>query len=263
MSLPVRPGPTGSGPEAGTEERAETESLRRAVEARDDFLATAAHELRTPVGTMLLHVESIAQLVRDSGSPLLATRVATLQAQMRHFARRATTLLDVSVMLAGKLQLRPEPVDLVELVSEVLELVRLEADRAGSALTLDVVNRPAGDFDRTRLEQVMLNLLSNAIKYGEGEPITVRVAESNDRVMLTVIDGGVGIKEEDQSRIFGRFERVRGGQFEPSAAGFGVGLWIVKEIVDAMGGTISVTSRSGEGSSFTVALPLERHRDVQ
>lgn len=262
MSLPIRPGPIAE--VTAADEQREVDALRRALEARDDFLATAAHELRTPMGTLVLHVEGIAALARGTGDAQLAARIATLQAQMRHFARRATTLLDVSVLLAGKLQLRPEPVDVAEVVTEVTDLLRLEAERAGSAITLEAASPATGWFDRTRLEQVVMNLMSNAIKYGDGEPITVRLTDLDDRLVITVIDQGVGISDDDQKRIFGRFERVRSSSsVELPASGFGVGLWIVKEIVDAMGGTISVTSRSGEGSSFTVTLPLERHRNVQ
>ncbi len=265
LSAPIRPSTGGVSSIAESDAReAELDGLRRAVEARDDFLAAASHELRTPIGTMLLHVESIAQLAREGASPQLAARIATLHGQMRHYARRATTLLDVSVILAGKLQLRPEPVDVAELVGDVIDLVRVEAERVGSSLTLEAIARPVGSFDRTRLEQVVLNLLSNAIKYGDGEPIRVRLEALDDRVMVTVIDEGIGISPEDQTRIFGRFERAPLEKHgDVPSGGFGVGLFIVKEIVDAMGGTINVVSRSGEGSSFTVALPLTRHRDVQ
>ncbi|MEZ0314947.1 MAG: sensor histidine kinase [Myxococcota bacterium] len=265
MSSPIRPDQGDVSTIADSDgRRLEADRLRRALDARDDFLAAAAHELRTPIGTMLLHVESIAQLARDSGSEALAARVATLQAQMRHYARRATTLLDVSVLLAGKLQLRLELLDVAELVGDVIELVRVEAERAGSSLTFEALARPCGAFDRTRLEQVALNLLSNAIKYGAGEPIRARVETVDDHVLLTIVDKGIGISAEDQTRIFGRFERVPfAKENDVPSGGFGVGLWIVKEIVDAMGGTINVVSRSGEGSSFTVALPLTRHRDIQ
>ncbi len=128
---------------------------------------------------------------------------------MLHFARRATTLLDVSMLMLGKPQLQLESVDVASLVRNVVDLVDVEANRAGSQLTVDVVDAPIGILDRTRLEQIVLNLMSNAIKYGAGRPIEVQVAEVDAHARITVRDYGVGIAPEDQQRIFERFERSR------------------------------------------------------
>src|SRR5262249_41852534 len=114
-----------------------------------------------------------------------------------------------------------------------------------------------GSWDRLQLEHVLRNLFSNALKYGKGRPIDVAVAEAGrdrDKGAITVGDRGIGIAPEDQARIFERFERaVKPQQF----GGFGLGLWIARKLVNAMGGTISVDSRPGEGTTFTVELPRE------
>ena len=109
-----------------------------------------------------------------------------------------------------------------------------------------------GHWDAFRLEQVILNLLSNALKYGAGRPVEVSVQPEDEQAVLTVRDQGLGIPPEDQARIFERFERAASGRHYP---GVGLGLWIVREMVQALGGTVTLDSRAGEGSTFTVRLP--------
>lgn len=233
--------------------------LRAAVEARDAFLAAVAHELRTPIGTMLLHVEGARALAMHTGSDPLIQRIEALGRQMLQFSRRATTLLDVSVLSSGKLRLNMEPdTDFVDVVRNAIELLTPEANRAGSDLTLENSCAVSGTFDRTRLEQIVLNLVGNAIKYGAGKPIVVHVERAENDAILSVRDSGIGIGADDQARIFERFERVTRTVDELPKSGFGVGLWIVRQIVDAMGGTVGMTSSLGEGSVFTVTLPMQR-----
>jgi signal transduction histidine kinase len=126
---------------------------------------------------------------------------------------------------------------------------------SGSALTLDVPESLVGSWDAMRLEQIATNLLTNAIKYGERRPIAVRLEELPDaRARLTVRDHGIGIAAEHLERIFGRFERAVSVRH---FGGFGLGLWIVRQVVEALGGTIRVDSVPGAGATFTVELPRE------
>ena len=118
-------------------------------------------------------------------------------------------------------------------------------------LRLDPVE---GIWDRVRLEQVITNLVGNAIKYGKGKPVEVEAVQDGSSAVLRVVDHGIGIAAEDQKRIFERFERARGTR---EYGGFGLGLWISRSIVEAIGGRISVRSTPGEGSTFTVTVPLE------
>jgi signal transduction histidine kinase len=156
-------------------------------------------------------------------------------------------------MSSGKLELQPVELDLARLVTDIVDGFRASAQRAGSPIGLDTPAAVPGRWDRLRLEQVVSNLLSNAIKYGAGSPIDVRVRDRGDRVEIEVSDAGIGIALDAQTRIFGRFER---GASERNYAGLGLGLWIVRELAEAHGGTAAVRSAgSGLGATFVVTLP--------
>ena len=172
------------------------------------------------------------------------------------FVKRAKTLLDVSRITTGKLKLVLAEVDVCEVARGVAGNFAPLAEQAGSPLELDLPARAvevAGD--RLSIEEILDNLVSNAIKYGGGKPIhvAVRADPGDGTARLSVRDGGPGIPVENQARIFERFERVVAR--DDQTAGFGVGLWIVKQLTQAMAGTIEVIS-TGEGSTFRITLPL-------
>jgi signal transduction histidine kinase len=145
-------------------------------------------------------------------------------------------------------------VDLGEVVEETVDRLRPQCEVADCELNVEAAPGIVGLWDRIRLEQVINNLVSNAIKYGGGSPIEVRVSGDSKTARLDVRDNGPGITPEDQARMFAAFERgrTRGGE------GFGLGLWIVRRIVDALGGQIWVQSGTGQGSTFTGTLPRAR-----
>ena len=147
-----------------------------------------------------------------------------------------------------------EDLDLVAMVQEVATRFREELAKSGNTLVLRCDGGVHGWWDPLRLEQVLTNLLSNAIKYGRGRPITVTVEENGGLARIIVRDEGIGIAQGDQARIFERFERAVS---EQHYGGLGLGLWIVREILRGMGGTISVRSTPGVGSAFTVELPCQ------
>ncbi|WP_395813359.1 sensor histidine kinase [Archangium minus] len=161
-------------------------------------------------------------------------------------------LLDVSRITSGRLVLHLEDVDLAELVREVVERIRPEAERVGCELRLQVPGPVVSRWDRLRLEQVLSNLLSNALKYGAGYPVEVALRVSGTQVLLQVRDEGIGIDPALQERIFERFERAVSDRHY---GGLGMGLWITREIVTALGGSIQVESAPGRGATFTVTLP--------
>ena len=229
--------------------------LHEAMVLRDDFLAVASHELRTPLTALKLEVSNLLRLARlDAGSERarLIAKVEKIDAQTARLRGLIDDLLDVSSLAAGQLQLQIGPIDLAEVAGEVAAGFIDEAARLGSRLTIDAREQAIGCWDRERLRQIVSNLISNAIKYGDGKPIDVTVRAEGGHARLVVRDQGLGIAPRDQERIFGRFERAaNSGNF----GGIGLGLWIVKQIVNVFGGAVSVESAPGAGSTFVVELP--------
>jgi len=165
-------------------------------------------------------------------------------------------LLDVTRIRAGKLQLQLEEVDLAEVVRDSASRLSSMAVEVGSTLEVETPERCSGVWDRMRLEQIVTNLLSNALKYGGGRPVRLWLEDrSTGDVVLSVRDTGIGMEPSVLGRIFGRFERGQSGRHYP---GLGLGLYITRQIVTALEGTISVESTPGQGSLFTVVLPRER-----
>ena len=140
-------------------------------------------------------------------------------------------------------------------VREVIGTFEAELAVARCKLVFTERGDSSGYWDRVRLEQICRNLLSNAIRFGAGRPIEVLVDADQDFATLQVRDHGVGIARDQQTRIFERFERGA----EQRSGGFGIGLWVVKNVCVALGGTISVESEPGEGARFTVMLPRRSH----
>jgi signal transduction histidine kinase len=163
-------------------------------------------------------------------------------------------LLDISRIRLGRLELQPEPVELGELVRGVMEQLEEEPAWVASEHTLHVEGPVTGRWDRSRMEQVVGNLLSNAVRYGQGKPVDVTVRARDGEAWLLVRDRGIGIEPEALKRIFERFERAASRNF----GGLGLGLYITRQIVEAHGGTISVESELGVGSTFTVKLPVRQ-----
>ena len=239
------------------QKRAE-QTLREAIGLREDFLSVASHELRTPLTSLRLEVENLLRFTRRSvgeAAPGVITRVERIGAQATRLNHLIDELLDVSRIAAGRLELQIEEVDLTAVVDEVRMRLTDEANRRGCALAVRATGRAVGAWDASRLDQVITNLLSNAIKYGAGKPIEITVDVAGDHAVLAIHDHGLGIPPEDQDRIFRRFERAASSR---NYAGIGLGLWIVKQIVDALGGTVKVESRPELGATFTVDLPRTR-----
>jgi signal transduction histidine kinase len=234
-------------------------SLQRTLKARDEFLSAASHELRTPITTLSLQTDGLLAIPgangnggRRAGDDRMLRRLKAIRRQVVRLNQLVDQLLDVSRLIEGRLELRPEEVDLQALVIEAIDLMRESATQAGSPVLLRLRPEVVGHWDRIRIGQVITNLLSNAIKFGCGRPIEVELDADDERARVLVKDAGEGILPQEQERIFQRFERATSVQRHP---GLGLGLWICKQIVDASHGTISVQSEPGRGSTFSVELP--------
>ncbi|MGA9519942.1 MAG: ATP-binding protein [Myxococcaceae bacterium] len=229
---------------------------QEALRLREEFIAIASHELRAPLTTLRLQLGAMERIVckqeAEGISERLPKRIEAAIRQIDRMSRLIGNLLDLTRITAGKLSLEPESFDLSALMGDLVETFGQSAARAGCKLALHAEGPVTGTWDRLRIEQVATNLLSNALKYGTGHPIEVFVSQEGDKARLEVRDHGRGIPQEDLERIFERYERA----MARDKAGLGLGLFISRQIVEAHGGTIGVTSEIGSGSTFTVQLPL-------
>ena len=231
--------------------------VQASVHLRDEFLSVAAHELKTPVTAVAGYAQVLdRRMLRDqTASPRDRRAVKVIVEQAERLNRLIVALLDLSRIQTGSLALDRQPVDLCAMVARVAEELQPSLDRH----TLQTICGDTGlivDGDELRLEQVLQNLLQNAIKYSPtGGPITVEVSRRDRSAALTVRDHGIGIPEAARAHLFERFYRasnVDGRQI----SGLGIGLFVVHEVVTAHGGAIEVRSEEGQGSAFTVLLPL-------
>lgn len=232
------------------------EELQLAVRARDEFLSIAAHELRNPMTPLLGQVEVLLAVARRPGSSFPEPIVAGLQRleqAIDRYLERATTLLDVSRITSGKLRVQRRPVDLSELIFNCVSKQLPAFEKAGCFVEQHLQSSITAHLDPLAVEQIADNLLSNAAKYGVGAPVEVTLSCDEATARLSVRDHGIGISAEDKARIFDRFERTV--MARSHSGGFGVGLWITCQLVQALDGKITVESQPGEGATFEVTLP--------
>jgi PAS domain S-box-containing protein len=228
------------------------EEARDAVKARDAFLSVAGHEIRTPLSALNLQLFQLSRHLLVLGNERALALARRSDKQVARLVRLSDRLLDVSRITAGALHLDLEEVDLALLVREIADRFEDSAGRAGCVLTVRAPESLVGFWDRSRLDQVITNLLSNALKFGAGKPVDLGLRLAGEAALLTVNDMGIGIHADDQARIFERFERAVARE---AYRGMGLGLWIVREIVSAHDGKLTVQSRPGAGATFTVTFP--------
>ena len=236
--------------------RSEIELLKTALQARDDFIAIAAHELRNPMTPLLglSHLAlSAARKAEPPVPPKLLSLLERMNASIQEFVDRATRLLDLSRINAGKLQLCAVEADFSAIVSSIAAKYENASLRKGSPFEVHIEPGVRACLDPLAFTQITENLLSNAFKFGNGKAVALRFAAAGEeRVTLSVEDAGIGMSAEQQRHIFGRFEQAA---LPPLGGGIGIGLWLTGRLVAAMKGRITVVSRAGHGAKFTVQLP--------
>ncbi len=240
-----------------------------AVQLRDEFLAIASHELKTPLTSIKVQSQSLLRYQRSGRlaslpKDTLERMLVTGDAAINKLTSLVYELLDVSAMSSGRLSLTLTDFDFRDLVEEVLDRYRPEMEASEIQVRSRCGENLAGRWDRSRLDQALTNLLSNALKYGRGKPVEIdaRFSEDGSELQFSVKDEGIGIALQDQARIFNRFERAASPRH---FGGFGLGLYITKGIIELHGGTIHLQSQPEAGSTFTVRLPRFCHaskRDV-
>lgn len=237
--------------------RQEVARLRAAVQARNEFISVAAHELRNPLTPLLMTVQSMRRTTeRHAETPnQIVTGLVRLDRVVQHYVKRCDSMLDISRLSSDTFRIEWAETDVAALLRGVVEGLAPYAERAGSRIDLAAPHALAGTLDELAVQQVIENLVSNAIKYGAKKPVSVSLRQEPGTVALDVRDQGIGIGAADQARIFSPFERAVSRQQQP---GFGLGLWVVGRLVAAMGGTVQVSSDLGQGSTFSVRLPCRQ-----
>lgn len=226
-----------------------------AVRARDDFLAIAGHELKTPLSTLVLLLGTLRRRLGKTPEEPLREGVERIARQTDRLQALVGALFDIAALESGQLELRPETFDLAAMVREVLDRLMEPARKASSELRSTLPEHLTGSWDRLRLEQVVVNLVGNAFRHAPRAPVEVTLRAEGDHVELVVRDHGPGIPRERAARIFERFDR--GGR-RREGGGLGLGLHITRRIVEAHGGTIEVEPGPGDvGCRFLVRLPRE------
>ncbi|MFE7277603.1 SpoIIE family protein phosphatase [Streptomyces sp. NPDC057623] len=242
---------------AHDEQRRRAEALAELDRAKTTFFANVSHELRTPL-TLLLG--PLQQALADEGRPERREQLELAERGALRLLKQVNTLLDVARADAGQIRPALEPVDLAGATAELAGVFRSAFEAAGLTLEVDCppLSKPVS-LDREMWEKIVLNLLSNALKFTFTGGARVQVAAAGDRARLTVTDTGTGIPVDELPRLFERFHRVRGARSR-SHEGSGLGLVLVKDLVEAHGGTVGVDSRLGQGTNVTVDLPFAAAR---
>lgn len=230
--------------------------LRAAIALRDEFISIASHELKTPLTALFLQLQVLNRMISAEKAPI--------EPKIRHISEKSLTstkalttlledLLDVTRIRVGRINLNLEKMDLKEIIEETISSIQEAAKIKGCPVKFHSEEAVIGNWDRIRVSQIFSNLLSNAMKYGDSQPIEVTLSADSVHARIQVRDHGIGIPKEMHSRIFERFQRaVRSDQF----TGLGLGLYVCKQLTEALGGKIHVESEPGKGSLFVVELPL-------
>ncbi len=233
----------------------EITNIKRLEQQKDEFLAVASHELKTPVTSIKAYAQVLQRLFKNKGDISSFELLGKMDAQINKLITLIADLLDVSKMQAGKLQLRLDHFDFNALVSEIVD--EIQRTTARHTIHTELMGNKMVYGDKDRLGQVITNFLTNAVKYSpHADTIIVKTEATAHTITLSVQDFGLGIPKTKQGRVFERFYRVDGSK-DNLYPGLGLGLYISSEIIRRHGGTIWVESEEGQGSTFGFTVPIE------
>ncbi len=223
---------------------------------KSDFVANVSHELKTPLALIRLFAETL-ELGRVQSQEKATQYYRVINKESQRLTQLINNILDFSRIEAGRKEYRFAPTDVGRIVNEVVDAYRFQIEQQGFALELDVPEGlPEIQVDKEAVGQALINLVNNAIKYSQDDKqIRIAVREENGKILLDVIDHGIGIPKNEQKRIFEKFYRAENSLVHDTK-GSGLGLALVRHIMDAHGGSVEVESAPGKGSTFTLALPM-------
>jgi len=237
------------------------EAMKKAQAAdqiKSAFLAAMSHELRTPLNSIIGFTGIILQEIVGPLNDEQKKQLTMVRNSSRHLLELINDVLDISKIEAGQLQVAEEEIDLRQIIEKAVQSTRPLAERNGLELGVEIppeIGTATGDA--RRVEQIILNLLSNAIKFTEKGSVRIICESEADRIVIKVMDTGIGIKTENMEKIFESFRQIDSG-LSRKYEGTGLGLSISRRLVQLMGGQIWVTSVEGSGSTFGFSLPKQR-----
>lgn len=232
---------------------------QKEIKDRDEFLSIASHELKTPLTSMLIQLQTALRNIRtvslaEFSIENLMKMLIGAEKQTKRLSKIISDLLNVSLITTGRMDLELSKTNITLIVQEAVERFNEGLREDQGKITFTSGEDIVGNFDGIRIEQVITNLLTNALKYGDNKPVEVSLYAQHKIAILNVKDDGIGIENNKQKQIFGLFER---GVSSNDIKGLGVGLYITQQIVSAHGGKIQVKSHLGHGSTFIIELPIK------
>ena len=241
---------------------AATEKAQEADRLKSTFLATMSHELRTPLNSIIGFTGILLQRLAGPLNDEQEKQLGMVQTSARHLLALITEILDISKIEAGQLELSQDTFDLHESINKVVTLVTPQAQKAGIALQVELAAGVGSvTTDQRRLEQVILNLMTNAVKFTEQGQVKLSCRQEQGDYLITVEDSGIGIKEEELAQLFQPFHQLDSG-LSRKREGTGLGLTISKKLIQMLGGSITVTSVWGVGSTFSIRFPQTTGGDL-
>lgn len=227
--------------------------LELSVTLRDEFIAIASHELKTPLSAMKLQAQMLHRYENQKDKFEWMTKM--FNKEINRITKVVDELLEISRITSGQLSMNRSESNLGQVVRETIYLLQEEFESAKQDIQTEIEDDVTGNWDELRLSQVVINFLTNAKRYGEGKPIIVKVYKDNNQAVLSVKDHGIGISEEDQAKLFHRFERLKRDR---NVSGLGMGLFITRKIAEAHSGRIEIISTPGQGSEFRFIFPISK-----
>jgi PAS domain S-box-containing protein len=246
-----------------TERRDLESELRAAIEVREDFLSVASHELGTPLTALKLHVDQLQRTLGQGGDGpaglrSLERRLGSIAQEAQRLENLVKTLLDSTRLAVGAWKPTVELIDLGALVERLVAELAPVAEAAGCTVKLRNKSGLSGSWDRGSLEQTLINVLGNAFKFGTGAPVEIELDGDHALATARIRDHGVGVAPNQEELIFQRFGRA---PHTRGYGGLGLGLWIARQFLEAMGGTICLKSTDGPGATFEISLRRQSARE--